>query len=440
MSPTQPDGTVVDSGAISYTFNSNSVDNIVWMEPQPQGIMVGTGKGEYLLNAGTSGPITPTNISESPATKYGSANILPVKTGLTMCFVQRYTRRLLEYLADVFSARFYGPDLTTYARHLGVREFQELAYQQEPVPVVWGRMGDGTLTGVTYRRISMFSNQEPEFSAWHQHVFGSGRLVESICVGPSNEGILDTLSLVSNDPANNIRFVTNMTPLLDETDPLTSSWFLDSAVTPQAALLANNAVTFFGLNYLNGHTVSVFAAALDCGDYLVENGQVTVPLGTADPISGYAFDIPQFNILQPIAADFSQVSVTVVGSGVQYSIPCVIGYNYQTQGQLCRPMLQADTGARNGPGFAKNKRTARYGINLVSALGVKVGTDFSRMRPVPTTSPAGRLLPYLSMYNGIRRETLEDDFSFDSMLCWQTTRPYPATVVTFGGFITTEDV
>ncbi len=445
MSPTQPDGTVTDANGISYTFNSNSVDKILWMEPVPTGILTGTEKGEYLLSSGTGqGPITPSSIAESVATKYGSANVLPVKTGLTLCFVQRYARRLLEYLSDVFSNRFYGPDLTTYVRHIGSRQFKELAYQQEPAPVVWARMGDGTLVGTTYRRISLFSNQKPEFNAWHQHPIGSGRVIESICVGPANDtsfaGIRDALALVTNDPSTNIRFVESMTTLMDETDPIMQAYFLDCAVAPGAAQLANNAVTFYGLTYLNGRVVSVFAAGLDCGDYLVENGQVTVPLGTLDPISGYTFDIPQFNILQNLTSEFSDHFVVVVGSGVTYTIPAVIGFNYQSQGQLCRPALAADTGAKNGPGFAKKKNIGRYGINLVGSLGVQVGVSFDSMRNVPVVSPLGKNPPYLSMFDGIKREALNDNASFDSMLCWQTTRPFPATVVTFGGFITTEDI
>ena len=445
MSPTQPDGTVTDANAISYTFNSNSVDQILSMEPVAPGIMIFTAKGEKLLSSGTTnGPITPSSIAEAPMTNYGSANVLPVRTGLTLCFVQRYARRLLEYLADVFTQRFYGPDLTVYARHIGAREFQELAYQQEPAPVVWARMGDGSLAGTTYRRISMFSNQKAEFNAWHQHPLGSGRVVESISVGPANDsvfaGIRDALGMVTNDPATNVRFVESMTTLMDENDPLMQAYFLDCAVAPGAASLTDTAVTFYGLSHLNGYTVSVFAAGLDCGDYLVTNGQVMVPLGTLDPISGYTFDIPQFDILQPLASQFPDHYVTIVGAGVQYKIPCVIGFNYKSQGQLCRPMLQVDTGARNGPGFAKKRKLARYGISLVGSMGAQVGTDFDKTIPVPTTSPLGKNMPYLSMFDGIKRETLGSEYSFDGQLCWQSTRPYPLTVTAFGGFISTEDV
>lgn len=443
MSPTEADGTVTDSNGISYTFNSNSVDQILNMEPLSTGIMIFTAKGEYLLSSGTGqGPITPSSIADSPATKYGSSNILPVKTGLTLCFVQKYGRRLLEYLADVFSQRYYGPDLTTYARHIGARGFAELAYQQEPAPVVWARMTDGSLVGTTYRRISLFSNQKPEFNAWHQHPLGSNRLVESICVGPSTNtnNILDTLSLVTNDPATNVRYVESLTPLMDETDPLTMAWFLDAAVVPPAASINNGKVSFYGLNYLNGKIATVFAAGLDCGDYLVENGQVTVPLGTLDPISGYTFDIPQFNILQPLASTFVNNSVTIAGGAVQYKIPAVIGLNYQTKGRLVRPMMPVDTGAKTGPAFAKKKKQARYGIHLVNSLGVQVGIGSKNMVPVKIESPMGKLPPYLSMFSGIIRESLNDTPSYDSMLSWQTTRPFPASLVNLGGFISTEDV
>ncbi len=446
LAPTLQDGTVTDACAISYTFNSNSLDQIYWMEPQAQGIMIGTQKGEYLLSSGTSGgPITPSSIAESPQTRYGSSNIVPARTGLTMCFVQRNSRRLLEYLADVFSLRFFGPDLTTYARHIGQRQFSEVAYQQEPVPVVWARMGDGSLAGTTYRRNTLFSNQKPEFNAWHQHPLGSGRTIESICVGPANDenyvtGQRDTLSLVTNDPGTGVRFVESMTTLMDETDPLYQSYFLDAAIAPGAAMLSNGAVTFYGLWHLDGYRASVFAAGIDCGDYLVIDGQVTIPLGTADPISGYTFDILQFKLLQPQMADFADHSVTIIDTDATYTIPCIIGFNYKSQGQLCRPMLPETTGARNGPGFGKKRRTARYGISLSQSIGVQVGTAFSDMLPVSTVSPTGKRMPYLSMFSGIKRETLKNDFSFDSMLCWQTTRPFPATVTAFGGFIVTEDV
>lgn len=839
MSPTGQDGTVADSNGISYTLNADEQNLIVNMLPDHQGILLFTEECEFLLTSGTSGaPMTPSNIQAHRETKYGSSNVLAVRTGLTICFVKRYARRLMEYLADVFSGRFYGNDLTQNARHLGARNIEEIAFQEELIPTVWGRCGDGTFIGTTYRRNTLFSTQPPEFNGWHQHALGSERQVESICTGPSVGGTLDTLAMVTNDPGTGIRLNEQMTTLLDETDPLTDAWFLDTAITPPTAaadikcffdsstwgsgnldalmdlrpqsaegismrpivaagaasnptavwlggyqnpgsscifqiskiavsgdnptisstytsstfaasdpqdhswaldptgqyiamylqnassithefvifdtvnlvfgavlsvdmgnssatkqiawldathlmidhvvstvrgievlsvsgttitdvgftgvwgsgsntsrlplsyaqyipnpqavgfinimsdssgssfsaiygvtlawvsgavvvgtpytiasgllpgtgsgphtnLILTNAttsewtlvygtvvnyalmsfiagsfsatitrqwqsfvpafgegtttspiyysetntfilvqrcdfdnnyrtstlyldpnsfvlmkdgeivanvtalvssfmasrldskrfifvgtggfgfdegqvgivkdttgtpstVTFYGLDYYNGKKVSVFAAAVDCGDYIVTGGILTVPLGTIDALTGAAFSEESFKILQPKAATFENLSCPVLFPGTTYEIPCVIGFNYESQGQLCRPQTPQDTGARNGPGFGKKRRSARYAIQLVNSLGVRVGTKLNKTKPVPLTKidAGGQRLNYLDTFSGIIRETLEDDFSYDSMLAWKTARPYPTTVTILGGFIETSD-
>lgn len=442
MAPTLQDGTVADNNAITYTFNSTQQNPIFWMTTDHDGILIGTQEREFLLVAGSGGVITPSNIKEAPETKYGSANILPVRTGLTICFVKRYSRRIYEYLADVFSGRFFGSDLTQYARHLGSRIIEELAYQEELIPTVWGRCADGSLIGATYRRNSLFSTQPPEFVAWHQHALGSGRTFESICVGPSVGGTLDALSAVTNDPSTDIRFVEQMTSLLDETASLTQSWFLDTAITPPIASSDNANITFYGLAIYNGKTVSVFAAGIDCGDYVVTNGQVSVPLNTADAVTGATLSLQNIQILQPMAAKFSNLSVNVIFPTAVYQIPCVIGFNYESQGQICRPQLPQETGAKNGPGFGKKRRSARYALQLVNSIGVRVGTDFNNMKPAPLTKvdAGGKNLKYLDMFSGIIRETLENDYSYDSMLAWNINRPYPTTVIVIGGFIQTADI
>lgn len=843
MAPTGQDGTVADNNAITYTFNADENNPVFWGIPDHDGILWGTQEGEFLMTSGTPGaPMSPTNIKARRETKYGSSNILPVRTGLTICFVKRYARRLMEYLADAISSRFFGNDLTQNARHLGARGFEELAYQEELIPTVWGRCKDGSLIGSTYRRNSTYSTQEPEFNAWHQHLLGSERVIDSIAVGSSVNGTLDALSLVSNDQASDVHFVEQMTTLLDEEAPVTQSWFLDTAVTPGAAAadihalfststtgsasldagmrlpnataflqsavkpiiaagsisdpsafwiggyinpgascalqveniavnnVNNNAaisatytsstfshtptdmswgaspngryiamylgdstthiaiaifdtqtltfgtpllvtlganllyvrqiawvdnthlvltnyssttagvevfsvsgttvtalgftavwgsgstltrstlgfrqfipnpngnglihfmtnisgssfseiygvslswtsgalvvgstytivsglspgstpptgywdivqtnptigewtfsyftttfycflsfipstnsatvtrdfqkfltvfsdmsftttnylsgtntlivaqqsnfenslrvsnifldersfillnqeavvsnvvntggtcygvpigsdrfivlgssggnfnigniviakdttgqpsqVTFYGLDNYEGKKVSVFAAAIDCGDYIVKDGEITIDLEIVDPVTGWAFNEQSFKLLQPNADEFSELSVTVLWRGITYKIPCVIGFNYVSRGQLCRPEMPVDTGAKNGPGFGKKRKTARYAMQVVNAISVRLGTLFSKTKPAPLTKidAGGKRLNYLETFSGIVRETLDDDFSYDSMLAFEVTRPYPCTITILGGFIETTDV
>jgi hypothetical protein len=44
------------------------------------------------------------------------------------------------------------------------------------------------------------------------------------------------------------------------------------------------------------------------------------------------------------------------------------------------------------------------------------------------------------LYSGLLWDTVDDDGTgFDGQLCWQITRPYPASIQAIGGFIKTQD-
>src|SRR5205807_2403687 len=277
MTPTAPDGTVADNNAIAYVFNASDVNPVYWMIGTNTGIICGTLAGEWVVSAPTTGPITATNIQAHRVTTYGCANIEPVHSELTVCFVQRFNRRVLEYFSDVFSAKYTAPNLTRAAKHLTIPGIQELRYQQELLPIIWARNTDGSLIGATYKRSTLFSSQGPEFVGWHRHDLGSGRQVESIEVGPSTDGTIDTLAMVTNDPMTNVRHVELMTSMFDVNDPITSGWFVDDAVVPSGGVITYDAalaykLTLNGLWHLNGKPGSGVGGGLDCGDVVVTNG------------------------------------------------------------------------------------------------------------------------------------------------------------------------
>jgi hypothetical protein len=123
-------------------------------------------------------------------------------------------------------------------------------------------------------------------------------------------------------------------------------------------------------------------------------------------------------------------------------MPIYVGYTYASQGQLVRPQSPQETGARNGPGFAKKRRNHEYGIQVVNSQGISVGTSFTaagQMFPATFKDATETALPPNVLFTGIHWDVCGDDESFDGMLAWEVTRPYPATVSIVGGFIHTED-
>lgn len=433
--PTATTGTVADNNAISYTFNSAEVNPIYWMRPNAQGIICGTKKGEWLVQASAqNNPLTPTSIQAHIVTKYGCADIEPVEIGLSTVFVQTFKRRLLEFISDAYSGKFFAPNLNELAKHMTKSGVEEVVSQEELAPIVWARRSDGRLVGAIYRRVSMLSSEPPKFLGWHAHTLGSGRDTESLVIGANDSGDLDALYIVSNDPETGIRHVEVLNDLFDEENALTEARFLDNSITPVCAetvsISGKPGLRFSGLWHLNGKKVSVWACGIDCGDFIVTNGYVDVPY------SGL-FTAAEVIRLSTSGEDFGSLAVAVDGGAK--TIPAVVGFTYTTRGQVLRPNAPLDVGTRAGPGFGKSRRVHEFAALLHKAQGVFFGTRFDKLRPANFKTPGGTAYANNRLFSGIWKDSVDDDNSTDGMLAWEIRRPYPCTVCAIGGFLETQD-
>ena len=435
FSPTGPDGTVADNNGISFTFNADGTNTIYWMEQDALGIVSGTDGGEWLV-PNAAPPLTPSNISAARVTKQNCANIQPVRTEHTICAVQRMQRKMFEYFADIFSGKFTAPNITERARHLTAPLFEEIRYQQELTPTIWARMGDGSLIGCAYKRDTLMTSQGPTYYGWHRHQLGSGRQIVSLTVGPTDSGGFDSPIMVTFDPLTMLYHVELLTDYFEETDNYQQAFLLDDAVVP-ASYSVNNAqtqVTINGLWHLNGKTVQVFAAGLDCGlqdqigtisDFTVSNGSVVVPFG--DGIAAGSG-----------AGLFTAAFVNSFAAG---AMPIVVGFTYTSQGQLLRPVAPAEAGTRAGPAFGKKRRNHRFAVQAVQTNALSVGANFTELQPIAFRGLNGAvpiLLP--TLFSGVFQGEVRDDFSYDGQICWQVSRPVPALIAAIGAFIDTADV
>lgn len=422
MSPTDPYGNVLASSAISETFNTPGVNPIFWMEPDQQGILCGTQAGEHLLFAPAAGPMSPNNIDENRVTKIRCAPILPVKCEHTLAFVQTHQRKLMEYFPDVFSGKFTAPDLSAKWKHLTVSGIAELAYQQELAPIIWMRTNAGLLIGATYKRDTLMTSQGPTFIGAHHHPLGSGNTVVSICTGPSEGGTLDALSMVTFDGA--YYHVETLTDMFEEADTISNAWYLDNAIVPSSYSLGYtlggaNAVVINGLWHLNGKTVTVFAGTLDCGDWPVSNGSVTVPC-------------------YPNSAQTNTGFTTAFVDAYSGTMPIIVGFTYTSQGQLHRPVEAQETGSPIGPTLGQRRHVARFAAYMIATQGISFGTSFSNLHAFTFKSNGN--IPYASnqLFTGVGyRDSLADSWSYDGMICWQISRPWPACIGTIEGEINT---
>lgn len=437
FAPTNQYGVVGQANSIAETINSDGVNPIFWFMPDQQGMLMGTQAGEFLVFAPGQGGLSPLNIDVRRVTRLGVANIEPRRTEHTVTFVQRYARKIMEYFSDVFSGKFTAPNLSKNAKSVTKSGIQEIAYQQELAPILWERNTDGSLAGITYKRDTLMTSQGPTFYGWHVHTLGTGRLVESLTVGPSVDGTLDALSIVTNDPTTNIRFFEVLTNIADEGNTLQQSWYVDAGIVPssyvvQVAGFAGSAyggVTLNGLWLHNGKTVSAWLGGLDTGDYVVSNGSIFVPFG--DGFGG----IPTSSVNRTDQGLYTRAWLNA-------NSQMVVGFSFTSQGQIVRPAGQAESGSRQGPSLGDPRHHHRAAFLLAdTGLGMQWGTNFGNMSLMNFVGVDGQtVLGPNQLFNGVYMDNIPDDHTLDSMIAWRIVRPYPATVVAISGKLVTEDV
>lgn len=418
FSPTDRMGVVADSNAISYTFNAPDINTIFWMTPDQQGIICGTQAGEWLIQASAQNNIlTPTSIQAHRVTKIGCANIEPRRTEHTLVFVQRYKRSIMEYFADVYSGKFTAPNLSKDAKHLAIGGIEQIAYQQELVPIIWALTTAGELIGATYRRATLMTSQGPTSIGWHRHTLGENHVVKSICVGPSVDGALDALTILAQDPTTGHHHVETLTNIPNEETTIYNGWFLDSAIVPtfrqNATVNGVACLQIGGLWPHEGEQVTVFAGGLDLGEHLVTNGVANIPYGTSNAL---------------FTANYV--------SAYTGTMPIIAGDNYTSDGQIVRPTIVQEIGARNPEALGTKGRIHSYAALLVNTQGIYFGTQFNKLNKANfTTEPdGGARFAATQIKNGLHRSPLTDGPSFDGMICWRVSRPFPATIAALTGF------
>ncbi len=198
----------------------------------------------------------------------------------------------------------------------------------------------------------------------------------------------------------------------------------------------------WGLYHLVGVTVSVCLGALDLGDFVVAaDGSVTVSLVVT--VSQTA----AWSAAQLIAMDGSYGENTMLiqvnpGTGAVFAnVPCVVGQAYVSQGQRLRLATVQDAKTTTGPALGMNRRTQMFAALVQNVVQITFGTSLTptplgNMHAWDTKDPKTEVaLGGGQAYSGVIFGTIGDGYTFDSELCWQINRPYPATIVAATSFM-----
>ena len=397
FAPTNTDGTVVDSNALSFSLNATKVNVINWLLSDEWGLLAGTASGEWVIAASTQqNAVTPTNITAKMTSAYGSTNVMPAKMGKATLFVQRTKRKLREMTYQFTLGTFQAPDVSLIAEHLTKGGVKQMAPAQAPHPVLWIVTNNGALVGMSY-------DKDQEVLGWHQHSLGGYSdalqtlppVVESVAVIPSPTTDRDQVWVSVQRYVNGavVRTVEFMTKYWEDGDTTADAFFVDCGATYSGAATT----TVSGLAWLKGQTVSVLA-----------DGSVHPPC---------------------VVNSSGVITLQRSASTVQ------IGLGYDSTGKT----LRIEAGGADGTAQGKLKRVHRAIFRFFQSVGLNVQSTNGAAFPEPWRTSADKMDNPVALYTGDKRWSWDGSYELEGQVSWTQSDPLPSNVLMVVAQLETQD-
>ena len=382
FAPTEPDGTVQDDNAITYTIASEDVSPVVWMI-SAKVLLIGTQGSEWQAKASSSfmEPLTPSNISVTPQSSYGSApNHQAQRVGNSIYFIQKDGTRLRKMSYDFNSDGWVSSDVSLASEHMmrNGRSGVQLAYQISPFSILWLLLDDGTLASAT------INEDENQFS-WAHHTLGQ---YNSVCV-------TDSILVVNKDDNTYSRLyiagVRNNSARY-QVERLGLFW-LPSSDTAKSALTTA---------YLDDYTERTLSAAT------TTTPSTNVPDGASVGVW-----------IAGVYVGSKTVSGGSISLGGTYSGTAYIGYVYTST----LKQLPPEGGSGFGVSLVKTKRVHRVGLRTFSSYKLNHGPTESSITEhiFPNTTT--------NFYTGDDKFSIKNPYDFENGYVLSISEPWPLNIL-----------
>ena len=397
--PTNLDGTVVDSNAISYTLNAGQVNAIQWLGSDEQGLLVGTAGGEWAISPGNaSQALTPSNVNARLMGNYGSAAVPPLRVGKQTLFIQRTGRKIRELTYQFMYNTFQALDISLLGEHLTKGGLKQMALQLAPQQIVWVARKDGALVAFTY-------DKDQETLGWHRQPVGGfsdaaqtlPALVESVASMPAPDITRDEVWAVVNRYVNGQtqRTIEVMGKMWEDGDVVQNANFLDSSARYTGA----PTTTVSGLTWLAGQPVGVLVDGAVHSDCVVSSA--------------------------------GAITLNYAGSNI------FVGLKYTSAGRT----LNIESGGADGPSQGKTKRAIRAMFKFFQSIGMSLGsaTPGVGVDAKPWRSDSDPMGSQVALFDGYKRWSYDGTWSDTGDIYFEVSDPLPSNITQIVVQLDTQD-
>ena len=486
--------TVADDDAIIYTIASNQVNAIRFMSAT-RTLIIGTAGGEFAVSGGgDDSSVTPTNILIKKQTNNGGANVDAVAVGNATLFLQRAKRKIRELAYNFDVDGYSSPDLTILAEHVTSGGITQMAFQGEPLSILWCVRGDGELAALTYQR-------EQEVVAWHRHIFGGRFGAATITVSDYANIATGSRLLLTKSDGTTVTFTsTTGTAGTDEfkteTNNNTTADNIYTAINahadftvanPAAAVVTVTETSPSSTGFLTIKSVddTVKLATTDQGKAVCESVAV-IPTDDSEyqvwviikrTVNGSTrryveylniFDFDEtdntsFNFLDSAlsysgtaATTFTGLdhlegqTVAILADGATHpdkpvSSGSVVLDRSATNVKMglayhsILKTMRIDAGSQDGTSQGKTKRIYEITARLYQSVGVEIGPDLSNMERIPFRTSANPMDEGIPVFTGDKEVEFRGNYDTDGYILVRQTQPLPFTILSLYPRLQTND-
>ena len=453
-------GTVADDDAIVYTIASNQVNAIRFLSPT-RTLIIGTAGGEFAVyGGGDNDAITPTNIIIKKQSNYGGANVDAVPVANATLFLQRAKRKIRELAYNFDVDGYVAPDLTILAEHITQGGITQMAYQEEPLSIIYAVREDGELVAVTYQR-------DQQVVAWHRHIFGgsfgTGNAVcESVAVIPTDLDEYEVYVIIKRTINGATKRYVEVLNTFDFTETDNTSFnYLDSQLnydgvsTTLNGDISNSATTITltdassfnssGKIKINKEIIKYTGKSSNdlTGCTRGENLTTAAAHTSGDTVDQVVETLSGLTHLEgqtvSILADGATHPTKTVSSGAinldRAAKKVKVGLAYTSLLQTMR----IDAGSQNGTSQGKTKRIYEITLRLFETVGVEVGPDLDHMERIPFRSSANPMNEGIAPFTGDKEVEFRGNYDTDGFIVIRQTQPLPLTVLSVYPRLVTND-
>lgn len=442
----------VDNDAYTFTIASQQINNIVWLQSMPGGLVIASNSGIVQLTGGSQNASNPTAVTPSsavvvPQSFYGAADLRPIVIDYDILYVQSEGSIIRDLQYNFFVNIYTGTDVTILSSHLFYpQEVRDWAYQDSPFKVIWVVRDDGKLLSLTWLK-------SQEIAGWAQH--DTSGIVEAVAV--IREGSEDAVYF--SVQRFGVRYIERLCDRIYY--QIDDSWCLDAALSTESNYPAANLTLSGIVGTVNVEASAEVFAAGDVGKVIRVRGGKGIIASFIDPthitltltpnytppsttiiqglwrmapvvstVSGLPY--PNNTVVWALADGTVQGPFVVNGGAITLTAPAsqvVVGLRYQGQVQPIHLDLEGQTTIQG-----RLKKNTAVTLRVKDTARIKIGSSFDTAREwvpgISSTDPAESLPGNgTGLQLGDIRAYIDPIFDRLGTCCIQQDFPLPCTLL-----------